>query len=529
MTAATAYAMANETPLTHWLRLLWNIAPPLRLSSEAPFIAAGAIHLPARAHWREHRAAAAHAAAHLVYSPPLFDGAGVVPIARALTGLLEDARVEALAIEQLPGLARLWRPLHEATPALGGGFEALMQRLARALADPAYEDAEPWVRKGVALFYGDGRRGPPLLRTAAEVRAAAMRLGHDIGQRRLQFNVKTYRPWPAYRDDHRWMWPADLQSATPPPAVVAAATARDDEVVREPQAVTACYPEWDRLISRLRADWCSVIESAPDRNAPPVIDAAGAAAIQQTAGRLRRSLHALSHGLAAPQLQHEGELFDPAALVDWRVARRLRQSSMPPVYRGLAPRAAPAAVWLLVDQSASAAEAQQADGPSALRNAVTAAAAAATALQSAGVSCAIAGFSSNGRQAVRLVTVKTFAQAADADMVARLQALRAGGSTRLGAALRHAASAVAAHAAGRRWVIVLSDGEPHDIDVFDPRYLIADARHAVQAAARRGVRMVCLGLAPDRCSDARRIFGRAGVQPVRGLGDVPRALTRLLA
>jgi uncharacterized protein YegL len=526
--AATTSATTIDTPLTHWLRLLWNIAPPLRSGSEVPYIAAGAIHLPACAHWREQRAAAAHAAAHLVFSPPLFDGDGVVPIARALTGLLEDARVEALAIDQLPGLARLWRPLHDATPALGGGFEALMQRLARALADPAYDDPEPWVQKGVALFYGDGPRGLPLLRTAAEVRAAAMRLGHDIGQRRLQFNVKTYRPQPAYRDDHRWMWPADLQSAVRPPAAVAAGAAHDDEVAPAPQAVTACYPEWDRLISRLRADWCSVTELAPSPMMPSAV-ATGAAAIEQTAGRLRRSLHALSHGLAAPQRQHEGELFDPAALVDWRVARRLRQTSMPPVYRGLASRAAPAAVWLLVDQSASTAEVQAAAGQSVLQTAATAAAAAATALQALGVSCAIAGFSSNGRQAVRLVTVKTFAQAADAEMVARLQALRAGGSTRLGAALRHAASRVAAHAAVRRWVILLSDGEPHDIDVFDPRYLIADARHAVHAAARRGVRMVCLGLAPDRCNDARRIFGRAGVQPVRGAGDLPRALTRLLA
>ncbi|HTD90877.1 MAG TPA: hypothetical protein VK663_09455, partial [Burkholderiales bacterium] len=55
--------------LSQWLCLLWDIAPPLHLNSDTPYIEAGAIHLPARSHWQHHAAAAAHAAAHLVYSP----------------------------------------------------------------------------------------------------------------------------------------------------------------------------------------------------------------------------------------------------------------------------------------------------------------------------------------------------------------------------------------------------------------------------------------------------------------------------
>jgi nitric oxide reductase activation protein len=112
-------------------------------------------------------------------------------------------------------------------------------------------------------------------------------------------------------------------------------------------------------------------------------------------------------------------------------------------------------------------------------------------------------------------------------MLTRLQELRAGGSTRLGAALRHAAAGFAGDAGQRRCVIVLSDGEPHDIDVHDPRYLSDDARHAVLAAARGGVRLCCLALAPERCSEVQRIFGRDGVQVVRNLADVPRAVARL--
>lgn len=518
-----------DTTLSQWLRLLWNIAPPLRLNSDRPYITAGSIHLPARHHWRKHTAAAAHAAVHLVYSPPCFDGSGLGAIARALMALLEDARVEALAMQELPGLARLWRPLHTATPDLGSDFEALMQRLARALIDPGYYDPDPWVCKGRSLFYGETYPGSPLqlsaLQTTADVRRAATLLGYDIGQMRLQFNATMYSPTPAYRDDHRWMWPADVLHMAPPPATVAAGGSRDDDdpALDVTETVT-CHPEWDRLISRLRPDWCRVIEQRTPQTVAQLAIMDGA--IQQTAMSLRNSLRALTRHAFAPQRSDEGELFDPGALVDWCVARRLRNVCDMQVYRGLDRRSESALVWLLIDQSASTATALGSDGRNILQTAAASAAAMAVALQTVGVACAIAGFSSQGRHAVHMVTVKSFDNPVDSLMVARLHALRPGGSTRLGAALRHVTSCLIKHCNGPQWVIVLSDGEPHDVDVHDPRYLIDDARHAVGAAARRGVRIVCLVLAPEGKTQAQRIFGRLGAQTARHLGDLPRLMPR---
>ncbi len=74
----------------------------------------------------------------------------MAPITQALLGLLEDARIEALACRELPGLRRLWSAWHTVTPADGSDFETLMLLLARALIDPAYDDPHPWVRKGRA-------------------------------------------------------------------------------------------------------------------------------------------------------------------------------------------------------------------------------------------------------------------------------------------------------------------------------------------------------------------------------------------
>jgi nitric oxide reductase activation protein len=321
------------------------------------------------------------------------------------------------------------------------------------------------------------------------------------------------------------MWKADVLSTAPPPAGVTAGDLHDDEPVFDVNETITRYPEWDRLIARLRPDWCRVIEQQTAQTAaqPSAMDDT----IQQTAMRLRKPLRALTRSAARPQSSEEGELFDLDALVDWRVAQRLRNAPDARVYRRPDRRAASAAAWLLVDHSASTATAHGAGGQDVLHTAALSASATAVALQTAGVACAIAGFSSAGRHAVRVLTVKSFDEPAGSDTAARLRSLRPGGSTRLGAALRHATNRVMEHRNGPRWVIVLSDGEPHDIDVHDPRYLIEDARHAVNAAARHGVRMACLVLAPDS-RIAQRIFGRPSVQTIRGLCDLPRAITRLM-
>jgi len=307
--AAVASLDSMNATLSQWLRLLWDMSAPVRLDSALPYIAQGVIHLPSGSHWREPSAAASHAAAHLVYSPPSFNGEGLGPIARALVALLEDARVEALAMRELPGLARLWRPLHTASPATGAGFEALMQRLARALADPGYDDPDPWVRKGRALFFLDATLGLLALRTPADVRKAAVLLGNDIGQMRLQFNAKTYRPAPAYRDDHRWMWAADVLTQVPPPAVAAGGDVLDDhDPAVDTNEVVTHHPEWDHLISRVRADWCRVVE----RPAPPGGDATAPydGDVVRAGLRLRAPLRRLTHLSAVPCRSDEGEAFD---------------------------------------------------------------------------------------------------------------------------------------------------------------------------------------------------------------------------
>jgi len=202
---------AQAQPLAHWLHLLWGITPTLHIdsASEQPWLVGDQVHLPARAHWQQHCAAAAHAAAHLVYSPPAFDSTGLTPFNRELLALLEDARVEALAIRELPGLARLWTPQHAATPT------SWMQRLARALADPDYHDPHPWIVEARRCVFLDPAQTLLALRTPADLHDAALHLAHSGSP-----GGRAGSPVPigdaalAYRDDHRWMWSARAVSAS---------------------------------------------------------------------------------------------------------------------------------------------------------------------------------------------------------------------------------------------------------------------------------------------------------------------------
>ena len=99
------------------------------------------------------RAAVAHAAAHLKYSTPHSPTAGLRPMTVAVVSAFEDARVERLAMAELPGLRRWWAPFHVDAPADGDlSFGAFVARLDRVLFDPQLREGNHWVEKGRELF-----------------------------------------------------------------------------------------------------------------------------------------------------------------------------------------------------------------------------------------------------------------------------------------------------------------------------------------------------------------------------------------
>ena len=82
----------------------------------------------------------------------------------------------------------------------------------------------------------------------------------------------------------------------------------------------------------------------------------------------------------------------------------------------------------------------------------------------------------------------------DLYLKARLAAMEAGDSTRMGAALKHAAHYLGEQTAEKKLSLVLTDSEPSDIDVDDQRLLIEDARKTVQKLDQGGIYTYCINL-----------------------------------
>jgi nitric oxide reductase activation protein len=91
------------------------------------------------------------------------------------------------------------------------------------------------------------------------------------------------------------------------------------------------------------------------------------------------------------------------------------------------------------------------------------------AIEKLGDPFAIAGFHSNTRHDVRYLHIKGYGEHFNDDVKARLAAMEAGYSTRMGAAMRHAAHYLGARSADKKLMLILTDGKPSDVDALDPK------------------------------------------------------------
>jgi nitric oxide reductase NorD protein len=120
---------------------------------------------------------------------------------------------------------------------------------------------------------------------------------------------------------------------------------------------------------------------------------------------------------------------------------------------------------------------------------------------------AIAGFSSNTRHLVRYQHIKGFSEKWDNEVKSRLAAIEAGYSTRMGAAIRHAGHYLSHQQTDKKLLLILTDGEPSDVDADDAHLLIADTAKAVKELDQDGVYTYCINLDPDADEYVQDIFG----------------------
>lgn len=521
-------------PVLHGTTLLLPGAPPAWAASGVTDAAA-----PGDERLHDlHLAATLHAIGHLRHSPRRQPTGNRKPMSLALAGAIEDVRVDRLLMRRHPGVGRLFRRLLRGLPELPQvGFEALVARLQRVLLDPQADDhdkdgGDAWVRKGRALFEAQAAR----LDEAEAFRELVSVLANDLGQLRVRMNLQTYAPPLPWHDDnsHLWAHGADAEQAEttlrrpPPQGEPQPAPPQAPEEAPEPMPLPELarhdYPEWHYRLERVRDNWCTVIERA----VPPIFSSAPTLSAR-TPLRLARSRR-LDRSQRIRR-QWEGDELDLDAATEVFIDRRLGLAPDPRLFRRNGRAVPPTSLLLLLDLSASTADLQPC-GRRVLDLEREAAALLMDALRGLEDRLEVAGFDSDGRQAVNYLRLLDFGQPVPADPAMMLGAARPGLSTRLGAALRHGTARLAKEMSAQRTLLVLSDGAPSDIDVFDARHLVEDAARAVVEARRKGVRCFCLTL--DRASEAdvRRIFGHAGYRivddPARLAGALARSYAELV-
>ncbi len=498
-----------------------------------------------------YRAAVAHIGAHRTYGGPQFQLGQLKPLQVAVISLLEDARVETLSMQDMPGLHRLWCPFHTARHDGVSTAQNLFAGLARALIDPEFQPTHGWVKKGVEMFHAAAHR----LHDPAISRQIGNILGNDLGQTRVQFDAMGYVVQPAYRDDNLGLWDLPADPDSPPPSEEIEApladlrqTQTDDAShdrkqerskpktpdVLETVKTIASDPAAGRKISSLseydyhagieREDWVSV--NAYD-------GAFGAAGFwDQLQERHGATLSRIQKAVATSETgqrrklkqQLEGETLDLDAAIGTAIALRSNRQPDPSVYESISPPPRSIAVHLLLDISHSTAD-PAGPGLTVLDMERDAAAILACTMSQLGDDLAITAFSSSGRHDVRVVPVKTFDAPLDEATGITLSGLRPGYSTRIGAALRYAASSMDGLSRYRKIILLVTDGEPSDIDMTDPEYLVEDARRAVQRIRSQGMDAVCVALGNDIGQRHKEIFGRKTCLQITDIATLPNKLS----
>jgi hypothetical protein len=520
----TLYA-DQERKLDLYLRGLWESETALipyslaydEIRKPMPYLDDNGIHLPdvyddspnGVRGINRYRALLAHIMAHRRWTSPLMAD-NFSPFQRISIEAFEDSRVEWLAMQEFPGLRRLWQGLHP-KPLEGAcpqGWSSVRHRLAmmsRALLDPEHGYKDPAIHKYAAQFHELMQRGNTRTQDMVDLGVGyivATRQKTDAAPEVFFDDTEI-----DYRDDNRLMWrffeDGDEEVYEARPQKKELAEEKDDETLPP-----RLYPEWDYSTQIYRPDWVSVYE-----HLHPKGDAAVIEKLLEKHSALAKRLKKIIDLLKPQQkvrirYQEEGSELDLDVAVRSLIDFKSGAQPDPRINMSHKHDGRSVAVSLLVDLSASLNDVPEGCTQSKLELSQEAVSLLGWAVEQMNDAFAIGGFHSDTRHEVRYMHFKGYKERWGHDVMARLAAMQADYSTRMGAAMRHAGEYLSHQQADKRLLLVLTDGEPADIDVSDGRLLIEDARMAVRELGQKGVYTYCINLDPKADEYVADIFGR---------------------
>jgi len=268
------------------------------------------------------------------------------------------------------------------------------------------------------------------------------------------------------------------------------------------------YDEWDYSNKSYRPDWVSVYELLHPQGDAAHIDRL-LEKHSALSKRMKRILDMLKpQDKVRIRYQEEGSELDLDVAVRSLIDFKGGSSPDPRINMSHRTDGRNIAVSLLVDLSESLNDKVPGSGQTVLDLSQEAVSLLAWTIENLGDPFAISGFHSNTRHDVRFLHFKGYGEKWDDQVKGRLAAMEASFSTRMGAAMRHAGHYLQAQPADKKLLLILTDGEPADIDSKDERLLIEDAHQAVNELDREGIFTYCITLDANADEYVGDIFGR---------------------
>ena len=574
----------TQRKLNFYLRALWGRDFFLRPTGAdytdfKPYIEKNIVHMPDAVDamgdisgLELYRATSAHMAAHICYTSARISAEQLSPAQMFFIGLAEDARIEYKAIKEFPGLKKLWRSLllleyeesveHPTIPVLEHFALMLLDSSERsddaelnALADRFHDDIEQhqdnnqfsW-NLGVDLFnLFMARREVPSLRILDRIRIP-------------------------YRDDNRFVWefeefdwdqgteylPASQRQVRRTVNVMEMINEIDCELAgddaqeiwtcetelfpyedegisfnemwgKEPVSEPFHYQEWDYQIQLHRPDWATLYERRQPKGDPEMIENI-ITEYKPVAHRIKQIIDLLTpEGVQRIRNMEDGDEIDINAAIDAMVAIRMGEQPNPRITMRNVLKNRDLAVVVLMDLSESTNETVEGSDKTILQLTREATTLVATAINGIGDPFALHGFASDGRHDVQYYRFKDFNQHFDDDAKSRLAGMQGGLSTRMGAAMRHAGQHLLMQPERRKLLLIITDGEPADIDERDPQHLRHDTKKSVEELYSKGVMSYCLTLDANADNYVKRIFGANNYTIIDHVQRLPEKLPVLFA
>ena len=456
-----------------------------------------------------YRLTLAHIAAHQRWTTAIIAD-NYSPFQRIAIECLEDSRVEHLAMQIYPGLRRLFMTLHPAPDedACHSETESCIRHrlvlLSRALLDKnhSYQNAD--ILECVNQFQALMQKGKSS--TAEMATLAILFIARTRRQSDLLANVYFDDTEVDYRDDNRHMWKY-IEDGDEEESFDDHRKMNPDDEEEITSLPPRHYHEWDYNTTSYRPDWTSVYESLHPSGDPADIDAL-LEKHKALAKKLKQIVDMLKpQNYVRVRYQEEGSDLDLDVAIRSLIDFKSGASPDPRINFSHEHDGRNISVMLLLDLSASVNDIPEGCDQTILQLSQEAVSLLSWAIEALGDPFAIAGFASNSRHEVRYQHIKGYSEHWDDTVKARLAAMEAGYSTRMGAAMRHAAHYLEHQQTDKRLMLILTDGQPSDIDVKDDKLLIEDTRQAVKELDRKNIFTYCISLDPHADDYVSDIFG----------------------